>query len=272
MRVPRVFHGEPEVALANACGEGPLAEALRSGRPVALPETACHYLSRVLRLEPGAELRLFDGLGGEYRARIAPNTAVTGRRRASPGCEVILLEHLPVERESPQPLCLALAAIKADRFEWVLQKATELGVAEVQPLLSARSVREWDEGRAAARRTRWQRIVFEACEQCGRNRLPLIQEPQSFEAWLQACRGHRGGWVLTPDADASAAETTRAVAAAVVPPALIIGPEGGLTADEVDLAQASGFAALRLGPRILRAETAAVAALAVLQSRLGGLD
>jgi len=232
----------------------PLAPAL-AGSTVELPEAAAHHAVRVVRLAVGAALTLFDGAGGEYAA-----TLVRADRR---GTAVRIEGFEAVERESPLAVTLAQGIAANDAMDYAIRKATELGVTSIQPLVSARSAPLPSGERGDRRIAHWRQVVIAACEQCGRNRVPEVFAPQSVTEWIATWGG--SGILFAPDADRPLA----ALAKTPAPLALMIGPEGGFDAREVGSARARGFHSVRLGPRVLRAETAAAAALAVLQSLWG---
>jgi 16S rRNA (uracil1498-N3)-methyltransferase len=230
---------------------------LSAGARIALPAEAAHHIVTVLRLGAGAALELFDGTGGSHRGRLVE----AGRRTAA----VELESFDPGERESPLAVTLAQGVSRGQHMDYTLQKAVELGVARIVPVLTARSNVRLDEGRSGRRLEHWRRIVIGACEQCGRNRVPDITAPLPLPDWLgMNVAGTR--LVLDPEADARLDD---------LPPqhalTLLSGPEGGLAPEEVHAAAALGWQRLRLGPRILRTETAAVAALAACQARWGDL-
>ena len=228
-----------------------LPAPLSVGDEVALPETAARHLVRVLRLGPGAAVRLFNGAGGEYAATLAR----VEKRRVSARIEAFD----PREAELPFRAVLAQAVSRGDRMDLTLQKAVELGVTAITPLVTARSAPLPSGERLARRVTHWRGVVASACEQCGRNRLPEVSPPQPLPEWLdRAPPGTR--LVLDPEAgvplrDLPALESTVT---------LLVGPEGGLDEDETARARDAGFAGIGLGPRVLRTETAALAALAQL--------
>ncbi len=226
---------------------------LASGVSLALPAGAARHV-QVLRMQPGQSLTLFNGEGGEFDA------TVTQMGRSDVQVEVGT--HHAIEREAPQAVHLAVVMPANDRMDWLVEKAAELGAASVQPLQSARSVLRLQGDRAAKKTAHWQAVAIAACEQCGRNRVPLVHPVRDLSAWLaQPAAADAGQRLLL-----SLREGTRSLRqlqplAAVT---LLNGPEGGLTPDEEDLAIAAGFAPLTLGPRVLRAETAPLAALAAL--------
>lgn len=231
---------------------------LRAGAETDLSAVASEHITRVLRLRVGAMLTAFDGHGGEWQAKL---TSVL-RNRARIECQV----HQDLERESAFELTLLQSLARGDKMDWVIQKATELGVQRIIAVSAARSVVQIDDGRAATRLTHWRAVAISACEQCGRNRLPEILGPLSIAA---ACAAPLATprFVLLPGATL----TLRAAVAGAQAAALLIGPEGGFAAEELSAAEQSGFQAISLGPRILRTETAAIAALTALQLLRGDL-
>ena len=231
---------------------------LSPGAEVTLPEAAAHHAVSVLRLQVGDALNLFNGEGGEYRAiLVAANKRETRAR---------LLEFDATERESPVDITLALGISAGERMDYSLQKATELGVTAIQPLATERSVVKLADERADKRVQHWQHVVIAACEQCGRNRVPSVAPVRKLFAYLADVDRGKRLLVLSPDAGTPLKQVAPAAAAV-----LLIGAEGGLAPAEYQAAQASGFEPVRLGPRILRTETAPVAALAVLQALWGDL-
>jgi 16S rRNA (uracil1498-N3)-methyltransferase len=225
------------------------------GATVPLHESAAHHATRVLRLAAGAALTLFDGTGGEYAV-----TLVHVDRR---GATVRVEAYLPIDRESPLAVTLAQGIAASDAMDYAIRKATELGVTSIQPLVTARSAPLPRGERGDRRLAHWRGVAIGACEQCGRNRVPEVSPPQTVIEWLGAWAG--SGIVFAPDADRSLA----ALAQPPAPLALLVGPEGGFDGRELRAARARGFHPVRLGPRVLRTETAAAAALAVLQSMWG---
>lgn len=231
---------------------------LHPGREVLLPDQAGEHVARVLRLERGAPLILFNGDGYEFDAALASLakhavTAEIGQKRT-------------VERESPLPLTLAQAIARGERMDWVLQKATELGVGRIVPIVTERTEVKLDAERAERRMAHWRGVIASACEQCGRNQLPELEAPQSMDRWL-AMLGDAPATrlALLPEGDANLRQFPQMDNGAI----LAVGPEGGFTANDVALLTQAGFHGLRLGPRILRTETAGVAALAALQAMFG---
>lgn len=227
-----------------------------------LPESVARHAAKVLRLPSGAEIVLFNGEGGEYPARLD----IVGKAKA----RAQLGARREIERESPLSITLAQAMQTADKMDFTLQKAVELGVAAFQPLASRRSVTRLAGERLQKRESHWQAVAVSACEQCGRNRLPTLLPYTSLEDWLAEDRGEGLKLLLAPEG----ATTLAALAAADKPGGeknitLLIGAEGGLEPSEIAAATCAGFISVRLGARILRTETAGVAALAAIQSLWG---
>jgi 16S rRNA (uracil1498-N3)-methyltransferase len=230
-------------------------QALADGVEVELEAEPARHIARTLRMQAGDRLVLFDGSGPEFPCELT----LADKRRVVVRCGSARV----LDRESALTVELGIAVSRGDRVDQVVQKATELGVARIAPLLTARAL-NLPADRREKKRGHWQRIAESACEQCGRNRVPEVIEPQPVSAWLDSVEAALR-LVLDPRAAPGALPDH---ASAV---ALLCGPEGGLEEDEVRLAQASGFGTLVLGPRILRTETAPLAALAVLQARWGDL-
>jgi 16S rRNA (uracil1498-N3)-methyltransferase len=222
---------------------------LTAGARLDLPEGAARHV-QVLRLQPGDALTLFNGRGGEWHAQVHG----MGRREVV----VDIVAHDPVERELPDAVTLAVGMPANERMDALVEKATELGVAALQPLVCERSVLRLAGERAEKRRQHWQAVAIAACEQSGRTRVPLIGPILMLEAWLASkpLAGDTAGFVLHPRADTTPDFPT--VGAAT----FLSGPEGGLSDAELRQAEAAGFTPLRLGPRILRADTAPLAVLA----------
>jgi 16S rRNA (uracil1498-N3)-methyltransferase len=234
-------------------------QPLTPGATVDLPESVAHHL-HVVRLPPGADLVLFNGEGGQYRARLAE----TGKKRASATVEAFD----PREAELPFPVTLAQGLPEGAKMDWIIEKAVELGVTAVQPLAAQRSVVRLSGERADKRRGHWEAVVVAASEQCGRNRLAAVAPVEPCARWLaQPGAGLR--LLLSPRAGASLAEWARANPAQEV--CLLVGPEGGFTPEEEEAAVAGGALALSMGPRVLRTETAGLAALAILAANWGGI-
>lgn len=227
------------------------------GTEIALPATAAHHVLRVLRLRAGDTVTLFDGEGGEYGAELT---------RASPrAVEARVVEHRDIERESPLTVTLVQGLAAAERMDYAVQKAVELGAAAIAPIFTSRSIVRLDDARATRRVERWQQIVIAACEQSGRNRVPKVHAPCALGTWLRAPTKAELRVLLAPDAEGSLAALTRPGGAVE----LLVGPEGGLTGEESAAAWSAGFQPVRLGPRILRTESAGAAMLAAMNARWG---
>jgi 16S rRNA (uracil1498-N3)-methyltransferase len=223
---------------------------------VVSPEQS-HHVSHVLRLAAGDPVTAFDGRGNEYAATIA--------RVSKQGVTLNLGEAHAVSRESPLEIVLAQGISSGDRMDYTVQKAVELGVRAIQPLSTERSVVRLDPERAARRAAHWRGIAIAACEQCGRNDVPEVLPVAAFTAWLGALAPAALRLTLSPGAGARLAELERPQSAIV----LLAGPEGGLSPREQRDAEISGFTSVRLGPRVLRTETAALAAVAAMQTLWG---
>jgi len=228
-------------------------------REVELRDSVAHHLSRVLRLRAGAPLVGFDGTGSDYRCEILAIEGDRVRVRVGP--------RLPGLPESPLGITLVQAVSRGERMDWTLQKATELGVRTIAPVLSARSVVRLDERQSEKKLRHWQGIVAAACEQCGRSVPPEVRPPRPLDDYLADPAPGTQRLVLSPVGPASLA----GLASLEAPVELLIGPEGGLEDAELSRAAAAAFAPVRLGPRILRTETAAIVALTVLQALWGDL-
>jgi len=244
MRVPRIY----------------INQSLHEGGEVLLPEQAGEHVARVLRLERGHPLILFNGDGREYDATLASlarravTAAIHGAREVS--------------REAPLRLTLAQGIARGEKMDWILQKATELGVARIVPVVTERTEVKLDEERAGRRLAHWNSVIAGACEQSGRNTLPALDAPVRLDRWLGALDDTTTQRLaLLPDGDTTPRELEPLDAGAII----VVGPEGGLSDNDCALLRQTGFRALRLGPRILRTETAGIAALAALQALHGDL-
>jgi 16S rRNA (uracil1498-N3)-methyltransferase len=242
---------------------------LTPGAIVELPRETASHLAKVLRARSGDSIILFRGDGREYSGSVE---SVRGSRvTASVG------NGADVDRESPFAITLVQCVPRGDRMDFIVQKATELGVTRIVPVLSQRSVVRLDAAQAESKAAHWRAVVVNACEQCGRNRLPIIEAPAPLidhlgsEAYLGNGAAAGGGprtarFVLEPDVDAGVAPGAPETAAQIA-----VGPEGGFDDEELEAFRIAGFMRLRLGPRILRTETAAIAALTWLQTRFGDM-
>ena len=224
-----------------------------------LPEAAAYHVARVLRLREGAIITAFDGSGFDFRCEILSVKGDDVRVRVGARSAGLA--------ESPLRITLVQAVSRSERMDWTLQKATELGVRTIVPVLSARSVVRLDERQAEKKMRHWQAIVAAACEQCGRSTVPEVRMPQDLGRYLASPMREGQRLVLSPTGPASLAGLS-SMGARVE---LLIGPEGGFEDVELDRAAATGFTPVRLGPRVLRTETAGIVALAVLQSLWGDL-
>ena len=241
MRIPRVF----------------VEAELHPGAGLKLPEAQAHYVGRVLRLRAGSPLVVFNGDGSDYAA------GITSSDRA--GVEVRIDARLPAVRPSPLHITLAQGLSRGERMDYTLQKAVELGVAAIRPVVTARSEVRLDGSRLEKRMTHWHSVIVSACEQCGRADLPALARPRALEEWLsQPAAGAR--LVLDPAAPGALAALEPVAAVE-----LLIGPEGGWEPAEMKRLAGSGVQSVRLGPRVLRTETAGPAAIAVLQAMFGDL-
>ncbi|MCL6268443.1 16S rRNA (uracil(1498)-N(3))-methyltransferase [Sansalvadorimonas sp. 2012CJ34-2] len=224
---------------------------LQEYQPVDLPESAANHVGRVLRMKPSDPLILFNGEGGCWQARI---NAVSKKQ-----VQVVPLEFMPIDKESPLTISLGQTLSRGERMDYAIQKAVEAGVTEITPLFTERCEVKLNSERADKRLRHWQQIIISACEQCGRNIVPVIHSPVPVSEWvanrntdLKFVLHHRTKQALT------GYDSPKTVS-------LLIGPEGGLTADEISTAEGQGFNPLVLGPRVLRTETAPVAAISLMQ-------
>ena len=234
-------------------------DPLSPGRRHTIEGDAANHIARVLRLEPGAPLIVFDGRGGEYSARIESlrKTAVI----------IEVQERSPSSRESSLSLTLAQGVSRGERMDWVVQKATELGVTAIVPVLTERTVVKLDARQSERKLTHWQGIAVAACEQSGRDKLPDIVAPLALDEFLRGIDLQATRVLLSPTGTQRVSDLKAPERKIVV----LIGPEGGLSETEQRSAIGAGFLAVRMGPRVLRTETAAVAALTLLQHQFGDL-
>jgi len=223
-----------------------------------LPLSKAHHVAHVLRLGPGDAVTLFDGRGIAYDASIS--------KCARGEVSVQVRSRRDEDRESPLQVTLAQAVSSGERMDYTIQKAVELGISVIQPLMAERCVVRLSGERAAKRVAHWQSVVTAACEQCGRNRVPEVRPLLSLRDWLDGAAGSEGiRLLLAPDGQVVLRSLPRPSAMVTV----LAGPEGGFTAAETADAVRFGFQPLRLGPRVLRTETAAVALLAAMQALWG---
>lgn len=243
MRIPRLYTPAP----------------LASGSSIELDENAFNHAVRVLRLKAGAPLTLFNGQGGEYPAELVEVQKKHATARVG--------AFVDRDCESPLPIILGQCISRGEKMDYTIQKAVELGVSEIVPLFSERCGVKLDPQRQEKRLHHWQSVIISACEQCGRNRLPLLHEADTLHNWLEK-RTSSVKLMLDPTARNSLTRLTQ-------PPAdvtLLIGPEGGLSDSETERARACGYLGLRLGPRVLRTETAGPVAIGMLQLLWGDLS
>jgi 16S rRNA (uracil1498-N3)-methyltransferase len=233
---------------------------LINGAELLIEGDRARYLGRVLRLRVGDEIRVFNGEGPEWSATIGGMTKNTATLQIG--------ESFEAGTESPLKIHLVQGISRGERMDFVVQKATELGVKRITPVLTEYGVVKLDQARAEKRRDHWESVAASACEQSGRTRLPLIDTPMRLKDWF-------GNKPAAVDAELvlmpGAATSLTAIDTPTTKVCLLIGPEGGFSDMEYEDAAIAGFSAVSMGPRVLRTETAAVAALSVLQSRWGDL-
>lgn len=216
-----------------------------------------HYISRVLRLGPGAPVQIFNGSGQEWPGEVLE----AGKRQV----RIKLAAPLEGLAESPLQVHLGQAMSRGERMDWAIQKAVELGVAQITPLFTERCEVRLQGERADKRQQHWQQVAISACEQCGRSVVPTVNPPVALTDWLA---------ILNTDLKLVLHHRTSQRLSSLTPPqtlGLLIGPEGGLSATEISQAEAAGFHAARFGPRVLRTETAPVVALSIVQQLWGDL-
>ncbi len=233
--------------------------ALQPGHDVVLPEATANHLVRVLRLREGDAFVLFNGDGHDYPARLA----AVGKREA----RASVLDALVVDNESPLRITLLQGIARGEKMDLILQKATELGVAAIRPVISERTEVKLDAERTLKRMQHWQTVIQSACEQSGRARIPTLHAPQPLQEALR--QPLPGGLRLILDPTGSVRLNQLQAAGGEPDILLAIGPEGGWSARDLECLHQTGMQGLQLGPRILRTETAGLAAIAALQSRLG---
>lgn len=242
MRIPRIFTGQQ----------------LQANARIELESGPSQHISRALRMRAGDGLILFNGNGGAYPAEIAALDKKT--------VVVTTADIVEQELEAPLAIHLGIAISRGDRMDWVVQKATELGAYSLTPLFTERTEVKLAGERADKKIRHWQQVATSACEQCGRNRLPVINSLQPLHSWLMATEAERK-FVLHHRSDTATTSSNKPTSVA-----LLVGPEGGLSAEEINVAEQAGYQSLRLGPRVLRTETAPLAAIAILQARWGDMQ
>lgn len=232
---------------------------LATGQIITLPETAVRHLVQVLRMQPGETFIVFNGQGGEYAATLES----AGKREAS--ARIGAFNN--VSRESPLHVTLAQCVSKGERMDYTLQKAVELGVTEIVPLLSSRSVVRLDGERWEKKMEHWRGVIISACEQSGRTQVPVLHAIAELSHWLPLNSKDALKLTLAPEVRGGLKDLRHRGE----PVVLLIGPEGGLSSAEIALAGGHGFRSIRLGPRVLRTETAGVVCLAHMQVLWGDL-
>ena len=231
--------------------------ALRAGSTCILAEDAAHHAVHVLRVRIGDPVVLFNGRGGEYPSRVASIERLK--------LMIDVLSYDPVERESPLRVALVQGVSAGEKMDLTIRKAVELGVAEIQPVLAAASVARPKGERAAARQGHWQRVVISACEQCGRNRIPAVFPLLPVSEYRAAAEtGKQSKLLLSPRSELSFSKLEFGKQVMIA-----AGPEAGFSAEEEAAFVRESFVPARLGPRVLRTETAALAALAALNALAG---
>ncbi|MDG1819600.1 MAG: 16S rRNA (uracil(1498)-N(3))-methyltransferase [Porticoccaceae bacterium] len=249
MRIPRIF-----TDLSLCCDSC-----------VDLDGSAARHLCSALRMKVGQEITLFNGQGGEYSGELTE----VGKNKVS----VKVLKHRDIDRESGLKVHLAIGVSRGERMDLIVQKATELGVTEITPLFTERTEVKLNGERLAKKLRHWQQVSISACEQCQRNLVPTINNPTPLDQWL-----HQSDTLPTADNDQSLklvlhhrTEKRLSEHQAVKDICLLVGPEGGLGEREIEAAIEKGFQPLALGPRVLRTETAPLAAISIMQSLWGDM-
>lgn len=236
-------------------------QSLQSGSELILDKRSSHHLSTVLRAREGQAVQLFNGDGKNYLATITS----TGRKTA-----VAISDATNNDFESSLSVTLVQAIARGDKMDGVIQKATELGVSAIQPVYTKHAISKLDPARETRKQSHWESIVISACEQSGRSKLPEVLPILTLEHYLNSCSpvaSWEQRWVLSPTA-----ATVSTSIETVTHTRVLIGPESGFDAEELQLAMAAGFTPLQLGPRVLRTETAGPAAVAILQARFGDMN
>ena len=238
-----------------------LDQPLKTGIEVALPTQAAGHVARVLRLRRGDPMVLFNGDGSDYACELTEAGAREVRAR--------VLSQQTVANESPLRITLAQALARGEKMDWIVQKATELGVTGIVPLITERSEVKLDGARADKRVEHWRSVVIGACEQCGRARIPAVHAPETLPAWLQSLDSRQAEMrlALLPQGELVPRAPGRFESEVL----LVVGPEGGFGEGDLAVLRTTGFRGLSLGPRVLRTETAGIAAIAALQALHGDL-
>ncbi len=247
MRIPRFY----------------LAQPLLVNQTLELPTELFRHAIQVLRMKAGAPLIFFNDEGGEFLAELSD----VSKRKAT----VSILSFDPVDRESSLHLTLVQSIIKPDKMDLTIQKCVELGISNIRPMISQRSVVRMGRDKLDKKLSHWQAIAINACEQSGRTRIPTILTPLAFDAWLEAPAEHNETRLMLMPGDYPRISTLQGSLPEKPHISLMIGPEGGFTDDEVTACQQHNIITLSLGPRILRAETAAITVTSLLQQYFGDL-
>ena len=242
MRRPRIF----------------LDDHIQTGAIYTLPEEASHHVAQVMRMRVDEQLILFNGQGGQFNAEI---TFVDKRR-----VDVKVGQHILGDRESNCDITLVQGITRGQKMDYILQKAVELGVKRIVPVMTEHGTVQLDNHRAEKRHQHWQKIIISACEQSGRNTLPVLIDVQNFESWIVQDKNEMK-LIFHPETNHRLSEMESTISQLT----LLIGPEGGFSQHEYELAQENGCQAISLGPRILRTETAAVAAITACQTHWGDM-
>ncbi len=234
-------------------------QVLVANTDITLDKRSSHHLSTVLRARVGTQVQLFNGDGKNYQGEIT----ATGKKTS-----VSISSAHTSDNESSLYLTLVQAIARGDKMDGIIQKATELGVSQIQPIYTAQSIAKLELKREQKKREHWHSIMLSACEQCGRCTLPSVQPILSLSQFLELSRASAPDtqrWILSPSATPTVTE--QSISSAMI----MVGPESGFDNDEVQVSEAAGFTALQLGPRVLRTETAGPAAIAILQSKYGDI-
>jgi len=234
------------------------------GATVLLNHDNSHHAAQVLRLKTGDQVTLFNGAGGEFSGKLTQIKKLQ--------CQIQISCFHDIERESSLRIQLAQAVCANEKMDWIIQKAVELGVMHIQPLLTQRSVVRLCGERVEKRQQHWRRVIISACEQCGRNTIPQLLPLLTLTGWLeQKIKKTKSpdshDLILAPDASSRLAQLSAPGNGEYT--TILIGPEGGFATEESESAHLAGFSAIQLGKRILRTETAALAAIAAMQSHWG---
>lgn len=243
MRISRIFY----------------EDELHSNSLIDLPLDSSHYLIHVLRLKKGDQVTLFNGNGQEFTALLVETTKKTVRVQVGLG--------IYIDRESPLKIHLVQAISKGEKMDWTIQKAVELGVAKITPLITQHCAVKLNPDRLNKKLNHWKKIMISACEQSGRTKIPMLSSINTFVDWIN---GNHTELKLVCNPTASA--TISSLPATIQELLLFIGPEGGLSDQEISLTRQHDFIPISLGPRILRTETAAISALALIQNKWGDLS